>query len=250
MPRCFISLGGNLGNVSQTFDRALEALEGADDASIVATSTFHKTHPVGHSAGAFLNAAAEIETSLPPLALLDRLQQIEHQLGRIRTVHWGPRTLDLDLLFFGSEIIDSPRLTVPHPAAWYRRFVLDPLVEIAPRFVHPEKHADIVALRERLLPRPMIVALTGGEANPRMDLARRLKSEFSNVLILDDVDLVRLYRDVDSAPAVTVWLGNSGPENPTAVGFEQLPLVSRLDATKSPESAADFVRHVLQSALG
>jgi 2-amino-4-hydroxy-6-hydroxymethyldihydropteridine diphosphokinase len=250
MPRCYISLGGNLGNVSQTFDRALEALKGADDASIVAVSTFHKTHPVGPSAGAFLNAAAEIETRLAPLALLDRLQAIEHHLGRVRTVHWGPRTLDLDLLFFGSEIIDSPRLAVPHPAAWYRRFVLDSLVEIAPRFVHPEKQADIQALRERLLPRPMIVALAGGEAIARTDLAKRLKSEFANVLVVDDFDSAVLQGDSGIAPALAIWLGNSGREDSTAVGFEQLSLLSRLDATKSSEPAADFVRHVLQSALG
>jgi 2-amino-4-hydroxy-6-hydroxymethyldihydropteridine diphosphokinase len=250
MPRCFISLGGNLGNVSQTFDRALEGLEGADDASIVAVSTFHKTHPVGQSAGAFLNAAAEIETRLAPLALLDRLQAIEHQLGRVRTVHWGPRTLDLDILFYGSEIIDSPRLTVPHPAAWYRRFVLDPLVEIAPRFVHPQKQADIQALRERLLPRPIIVALAGGESNARTDLAKRLKSQFANVRFVDEFDSTSLQGDSDNAPALTIWLGNPGREDSTAIGFEELPLVSRLDATKSPESAADFVRHVLQSALG
>jgi 2-amino-4-hydroxy-6-hydroxymethyldihydropteridine diphosphokinase len=250
MPRCFISLGGNLGNVSQTFDRALEGLEGADDASIVAVSTFHKTHPVGQSAGAFLNAAAEIETRLAPLALLDRLQAIEHQLGRVRTVHWGPRTLDLDILFYGSEIIDSPRLTVPHPAAWYRRFVLDPLVEIAPRFVHPEKQADIQSLRERLLPRPMTVALAGGETNARSVLAKQLTSAFANVRVVYDFDFIALQGDSDDEPALMIWLGNSAHENSTAVAFEQLPLLSRLDATKSSEPAADFVRHVVQSALG
>ncbi len=250
MPRCYISLGGNLGNVSQTFGRALEALEDTDDASVVAVSTFHKTHPVGQSADAFLNAAVEIETSLAPLAVLDRLQAIEHRLGRVRMVHWGPRTLDLDLLFFGSAVIDSPRLTVPHPAAWYRRFVLDPLAEIAPRFLHPEKQADIQALRERLLPRPMIVALAGGEANARIDLARQLESEFANVRVVDNFDSTTLQGDSDNAPALTIWLGNQAREDSTAVSLEQLPLVSRLDATKSPESDADFVRHVVQSALG
>src|SRR5258708_10106099 len=121
MPRCSLSLGGNLGNVSQTFDRALEALRDAEDASIVAVSGRHETQPVGEPAGAFLNAAVEIQTELAPLALLDLLPAIEHRLGRVRTVHWGPRTLHPHLFVFGSEIIDTPRRTVPPPAAWYPR---------------------------------------------------------------------------------------------------------------------------------
>src|SRR5262249_14782283 len=147
------------GVVHETFGKALEKLASAPHSTVPAVSRSLPTRSIGERAGAgFLNAAAEIDTSLPPLELLDLLQSIELALGRQRTVHWGPRTLDLDLLFYGTEVIDSPRLVVPHPAAWYRRFVLDPLVEIAPRLVHPEKQVDIHALRQRLLVRPLVAA--------------------------------------------------------------------------------------------
>src|SRR5262249_8868148 len=175
MPRCYISLGANLGDVAATFDGALERLVGSSGAEVISVSGYHRTVPIGDQAGAqFLNAAAAIETSLSPEALFDRLQAIELESGRVRTVRWGPRTLDLDLLFYGSEIIELPRLTIPHPAAWYRRFVLDPLVEIAPRFVHPERQADIQTLRARLLARPLVAAFAGGPSEARSALIGKL----------------------------------------------------------------------------
>jgi hypothetical protein len=95
--------------------------------------------------------------------LLARLLAVETELGRVRTTRWGPRTVDLDLLMFGNVVLDDgPALRVPHPACWYRRFVLDPLVEIAPDVVHPEKHLTIRDLRQRLLLRPLPVAVIAG----------------------------------------------------------------------------------------
>jgi 2-amino-4-hydroxy-6-hydroxymethyldihydropteridine diphosphokinase len=250
MPRCYLALGGNLGNVRQTFDWALDALGRTAESSLIAVSTCHETHPVGEPAGTFLNAAVEIETCLAPLTLLDRLQAIEHELGRVRTVRWAPRTIDLDLIFYESETIDTPRLTVPHPAVWYRRFVLDPLSEIAPGYIHPVKRVDIKTLRDRLLERPLEVAFVGGEVKARRALARKLGEEFPSIRIFDDHGLEKTDAGVVHEPALTIWLGNSSPRTSFDHEFDQLPQLSRIDATKTSEPVEAYVKHVLQSALG
>jgi len=250
MPRCYISLGANLGDVVATFDRSLERLADSPGMEIVAVSRYHQTAPIGDQAGAeFLNAAAAIETSLSPEALLDRLQSIESELGRARTIRWGPRTLDLDLVFYGSRIIESPRLTVPHPAAWYRRFVLAPLVEIAPHVVHPERLADVQTLQDRLLVRPLPIELAGGAAELRQRLVSALKPEFSGVTFREHQPAHTTGPGAHDA-TVTFWLGapeRSADHSP--LQFEHLPVISRLDLTRSSEPAESFIRAVLQSAL-
>src|SRR5579871_1881358 len=182
MPGCWIALGGNLGPVQQTFADALDQLSRTARISVRALSGIHQTRPVGSEAGSeYTNAAAELETDLSPLALLDLLQSIEDRLGRVRETHWGPRTLDLDLLLYGAEIINSPRLRVPHPHLWYRRFVLDPLVEIAASIVHPEKGLTIEQLRQRLLARPFRCALAGRSAALRERLKTDVAPQFPEV---------------------------------------------------------------------
>lgn len=248
MPRCHISLGGNSGNVAQAFDVALDALRRNADCTIAAVSRSLETMPVGDRAGTrFLNAAAELETSLDPFALLDLLQSIENDLGRDRTIRWGPRTIDLDLLYYGEEILNSPRLVVPHPAAWYRRFVLDPLVEIAPDLVHPVKQATMQALRDRLLIRPLPVALAGGTADTKIEMIGTLTRMFTDVCIFNWERLP----DGSIEPALIVWLGQTdAPQTGPSAAFELLPPLPRLDASATSEPPADFVRHVVQSALG
>ena len=156
-----MSLGGNLGDVAVTIDRALERLHQPPEVVLGKRSSLHRTKPVGADAGAeFVNSATQLETSLSAHELLDRLLSVEAEFGRVRTIRWGPRPLDLDLLFFGDAIIDDrPRLRVPHPACWYRRFVLDPLVEIAPEFVHPGKEVSTAELHHRLMVRPLPVCV-------------------------------------------------------------------------------------------
>ena len=159
MTRCHIALGGNLGDVRATFAAALERLTGPD-LEVTAVSRSYATPPMGAAAGdTFLNAAATVETWLAPIALLDRLLETEADLGRTRKVHWGPRPIDLDLILYGDAVIDTPRLRVPHPATWFRRFVLDPLVDIAANVVHPETGETAATLRDRLLPRPLRIAV-------------------------------------------------------------------------------------------
>jgi 2-amino-4-hydroxy-6-hydroxymethyldihydropteridine diphosphokinase len=159
--RCQIALGGNVGDVPATFAAALRRIEGPQ-LRVTAVSRLYETPPMGaHAGGTFLNAAATVVTTLGPTALLDRLLETEDVLGRVRTVRWGPRPLDLDLVLFGDAVIEIPRLRVPHPAFWLRRFVLDPLAEIAPDAVDPETGETVSTLRERIAVRPVRVAVVG-----------------------------------------------------------------------------------------
>jgi len=252
MPRCQISLGGNLGPVAATFDKALDRLQQVAGCSPVAVSRFHRTPAVGSNAGSeFLNAAAELETTLNPFDLLDLLQSVELELGRVRTVHWGPRTLDLDLLFYGAEVISSPRLIIPHPAAWYRRFVLDPLAEITPGLVHPTKELSIQRLRERLLVRPLQVAFAGGTADRRNALTTHLSATFSDAEFSNWNSRVEQNELAATAPALIFWLGPPvGDLTTSRQGFQSLPSVPRIDATSAAQPVEQFVIDVVRAALG
>ena len=175
MTTCLIGLGGNLGNVPQTIVSALQSLSQSPGVRVERWSSLYQSAPVGASAGGeFTNAAAMLDTSLTARELLERLMAVENEFGRERTIPWGPRTLDLDLLFFGNEVIDElPVLRVPHSGCWYRRFVLDPLCELVPDFVHPEKQQTIAELRDRLMVRPLHVSV--------LDLARSTDGLLSNL---------------------------------------------------------------------
>jgi 2-amino-4-hydroxy-6-hydroxymethyldihydropteridine diphosphokinase len=137
--RALIGLGSNLGDRRATLEGAIAALGATPGIRVRRVSAFQETEPVGGppGQGAYLNAAAELETTLEPLELLHVLQTIENRFGRVRTVRWGERTLDLDLLLFDDRIIRTPTLSVPHPRFAERRFVLEPLAEIAPQAVEP-----------------------------------------------------------------------------------------------------------------
>jgi len=163
---CLVGLGGNVGPVQDTFAAALQMLNN-EGCRVMSRSECHRSAPMGCDAGGtFTNAAACVITELGPFDVLDLLQDVERRNGRVRTVHWGPRRLDLDLLFYGQMVIRSERLTVPHPDLWYRRFVLEPLAEIAPEWKHPESAYTIGQLRERLDQRPLIIELDGFDVLP------------------------------------------------------------------------------------
>lgn len=239
MPRCFIAFGGNLGRVEETFAAARARLGETEGVRLIRGSSLFRSSPVGeHSGGEFLNAAAEIETELEPLQLLDRLQAIESDLGRTREVHWGPRTLDLDLILYGSEVLELPRLRVPHPACWYRRFVLDPLVEIAADVVHPEKRISFGRLRERLLERPLRLGVTGADRDARSAAIGALERQFAAAAVSP-------WRSGDPGPALLAWLG-PGRDAPD---FASLPVVPRLDASAGEPDRIGFLRGVLQAAF-
>jgi 2-amino-4-hydroxy-6-hydroxymethyldihydropteridine diphosphokinase len=141
--RAYVGLGANLGEREATLRDAVEALAAEEGIEVVAVSTLRETEPVGvGEQPPFLNGVAALETTLSARALLDRLLEIEQRFGRVRIPgEHGPRTLDLDLLLYGDEAIDEPGLTVPHPRLHQRRFVLEPLAELAPGLLVPGRGA-------------------------------------------------------------------------------------------------------------
>ena len=135
----YIALGANLGDRRGNIERALELLRETAGITVTKISTFLENPAVGGPPDSppFLNAVAEIQTTLPPRELLTRLLDVERTLGRQRRQKWDPRIIDLDLLLYGDAIVDEPDLKIPHPLMHQRKFVLDPLKEIAPDAVHP-----------------------------------------------------------------------------------------------------------------
>ena len=135
----YIGLGSNQGERAQNIIKALKMLDDIAGVTVGLVSQMIETAPVGGPAaqGDYLNSTAQLHCRIDADRLLREMQHIENQLGRLRREKWGPRTIDLDLLLFGSEIIDKPHLKVPHPLMHRRDFVLGPLTEIAPEVMHP-----------------------------------------------------------------------------------------------------------------
>jgi 2-amino-4-hydroxy-6-hydroxymethyldihydropteridine diphosphokinase len=131
MPRVYLGLGSNLEDRRNNLLSAIGLLAQIEGVVVKDCSSIYETDPLGYlDQPAFLNMVVEIETSLPPLDLLDRCQEIERKLGRKPTVRWGPRTIDLDLLLYGEEKYEGERLTIPHPRLTERAFVVIPLQEL------------------------------------------------------------------------------------------------------------------------
>ncbi len=167
MPVAFIALGSNLGDRLALFDRALLELRGRAGVAVTRISAVYETAPVGGPAGQgpYLNAAAELRTKLTPAALLQLLHEVENGLGRVRTERDGPRTIDLDLLFYDDLVREDAELTLPHPRLHQRLFVLQPLAEIAPGLIHPVLKRSIADLLADLL------QLRPFGASPRRELS-------------------------------------------------------------------------------
>jgi len=139
MSLVYIGLGANLDQPQQQLEQALRELARLPNVALVAQSSLYHSKPVGpQDQPDYVNAVAAIETDLDPLALLDALQQLEQDHGRIRKRHWGERTLDLDIILIDDCVIDNERLKVPHPFAQQRSFVLYPLAEISPQLIFPD----------------------------------------------------------------------------------------------------------------
>ena len=149
MKNIFLSLGSNLGNREANLNTALEEI--SEFFTILNKSKIHETEPEDYLDQAkFLNMAIEIETELTPVELIFKLQEIEHKMGRQRTVEKGPRIIDLDIIFYDNKTVNSPNLKIPHPRAHLRNFVLIPMKEIAPNYLHPGLKQDINTLYEKL----------------------------------------------------------------------------------------------------
>lgn len=140
MTVAYIAIGSNLASPLEQVNAAIKALADIPESSILAISSFYRTPPLGpQDQPDYLNAAVALETTLAPEELLNHTQRIELQQGRVRKAErWGPRTLDLDIMLFGNETINTERLTVPHYDMKNRGFMLWPLFEIAPELVFPD----------------------------------------------------------------------------------------------------------------
>jgi len=134
----YAGLGSNLGSKSDNIKKALDMLDMADNVSVLAVSSLYETEPEGYEdQDWFLNAAAQLKTALSPVELLKLFKEVEQAIGRQKSVRWGPREIDLDLLLYDELSFESPDLVVPHPRMHQRAFVLAPLAEIAENVLHP-----------------------------------------------------------------------------------------------------------------
>ena len=156
----YISLGSNVGDRSANLRGTTERL--GEVGLVKAKSGFYETEPVElRDQPWFLNSVVALVTNLTPVELLKKVLAIEHEMGRIRTRDKGPRSIDIDILLFGDQLIEERGLKIPHPAMHQRRFVLEPLAEIAPEVVHPQL---------RKTARELLAALPAGQAVHRLDL--------------------------------------------------------------------------------
>lgn len=136
---CYIALGSNLDSPLKQLISATKSIQSLPDTKVTLQSSYYQSKPLGpQDQPDYINQVIEIETALLPLQLLDSLQEIEHQHGRVRERRWGERTLDLDILLYGNQIIQSERLTIPHYDMCNREFVIVPLFEIADTLTLPD----------------------------------------------------------------------------------------------------------------
>ena len=164
MKRIYLSLGSNVGDRERNLRKAVERLA-SDDVRVLRSSRIYETEPVDYKDQAwFLNQAVEAETALFPMQLLTRVGRVERELGRVRTRPNGPRTIDIDILFYAAAIVNTLRLEIPHPRMAERRFVLAPLAELAPDLRHPLTHRSVRQMLESAP--PAVVRLLGGATTP------------------------------------------------------------------------------------
>jgi 2-amino-4-hydroxy-6-hydroxymethyldihydropteridine diphosphokinase len=149
LAKAYLSLGSNLGNKLRFLKEAISKIGESNKIAINRVSSVYETQPVGYENQEwFLNLVIEIKTSFMPRDLLDHVLSVEDQMGRKREIKWGPRNIDIDILLYDNQVMQSDRLTLPHPRMHERRFVLLPLSEIAPQLLHPQLKKSVKELLE------------------------------------------------------------------------------------------------------
>jgi len=262
-----ISLGGNVGDVQATFAQALAALDRLPAIQLVSRSRHFSTRPMGINAGeTFLNEVALLQAACSPEELFREMARIELSLGRQRTVHWGPRTLDLDLISFGQERIawrlpergapvplqgdrhpgvhrpqaETATLIVPHPACWYRRFVLDPWCDVAPHWRHPVLNETVRDMHERICQRPLRISVSAADS----ELAEQFLAELELASLMEEV--IRLPEGDRAAEMHFVFLDESTPAGREFAARHHCPRTIRLSADRD---GILLGLQILQSAL-
>lgn len=149
--KAYLSLGSNMGDKRENLLEAIKRVGELENTEVVKSSTILETEPFGYiEQDNFLNACLEVKTLLTPQEFLSSILKIELDMGRVREIKWGPRVIDIDILFYDDEIIQEDNLAVPHPWICEREFVLEPLSEIAPNYVHPLERKTIMMLARKL----------------------------------------------------------------------------------------------------
>jgi 2-amino-4-hydroxy-6-hydroxymethyldihydropteridine diphosphokinase len=152
LKRIYLSLGSNIGDREGNLRQAVERLASLD-VRVLHASRIYETEPLDYKNQAwFLNQVVEAETALFPMQLLTRIGRVERELGRVRAVPKGPRTIDIDILFYAAAVVETARLEIPHPRIAERRFVLEPLAELAPDLRHPVTHRSVRQMLESAPP--------------------------------------------------------------------------------------------------
>lgn len=151
MNTVYIGLGSNIGNRKKNISRAIKLISELPACKIAKKSSLYLTSPVGPRQSNFINSVIEVKSSHEPKRFLNELKNIEKKLGRKRNSKWGPRKIDLDILFYGSNVSNEKGLKIPHPEIHKRLFVLEPLNQIAASFVHPGKSKTVNYLRKKAL---------------------------------------------------------------------------------------------------
>lgn len=218
--RAYIGLGTNVGDRAAHLSAAVAALSATPGIRVVAVSPIRETSPVGGppSQGAFLNAAASLDTTLTAEQLLATLHRIEAGAGRLRTVRWGERTLDLDLLLLGNEVRSGPDLVLPHPRMTVRRFVLYPLAAIAPEAVEPVTGLTVGALLQNLDRRPSHVSVLAPAGPTRDQTLARLSQALGGDWLFS------LWKESEqaTAPGPPTFVASV---RPSVVGRSEVPVV-------------------------
>lgn len=193
----YIGLGSNLGDRQGFINKAVDMLRRIDGIKVTSVSDLLETAPLLHpNQPKYINAVVQIKTSLTPENLLSKSQDIENSLGRTRGEKWGPRTIDLDILLFGSQIINSPKLNVPHPQMYLRSFVLKGLCQFDAQFIHPVIGEPLAELASRLNGAdfvlnpdiPQLISIAGIIGVGKTTLAKKLSEIFNAEILLEPYD--------------------------------------------------------------
>jgi 2-amino-4-hydroxy-6-hydroxymethyldihydropteridine diphosphokinase len=180
MARCLLALGSNLGDRPEILCRAAHGVASLPNSQLLGRSRWHETEPIGGPGGqsTFLNGSLLLDTQLDPVELIRALQEIEQQLGRPRKVRWDARAIDIDLLLYDLQQLETKNLTLPHPRMSFRRFVLEPACEIAGSMIHPASGWTLAQLLRHLDNAPRYVAVAAAET----ESSRRLTEELCQAL--------------------------------------------------------------------